>query len=785
MSAQPLVQLDTFKGEHFKVSDLVSTLSQQVLDQHVHNKAKAAPPSKAAAPRTVQQTASVDSLALLDQLLAQFERAEKEMSKLQAEVDQRVDVLQREVADEEENFQMQVEILEAGLEETQQSFQELDGQMGHVGQASTRIGDRLQSSEGFRKRAIEAIKVIQYMQEFAEITDFSQLSELFQDDDRLAEAAAMTRQILVLGLELTSAKERVGLGDEQQARHSGTSAHKGTIEHAVQQLEAYRNVLENRVVSHFDAAVSQGDLGIMAECARIMAEFKRGEMSLVQRYISTRAMFIDVKELAFGGGGKVTDTSSAITAMRALNALYKSILQTVKDEAVIMEQVFPSPGAALALLVQRVFEQRVQSALDRMLEAPMASGAPEAVQQYLKLLAEAYKRTVTLADNLQEVVGDAANVSEYTDVVFSEALGDYPRLELQWLQQLYESKAAQSHGMSIETVAQYFLWNHEAVERCCVLSPAASCASNVRQLFHSSTVDRASTGCLLEQVASHVTGGLAAGLEACTRASAAPYTVAVAGSTLRSAISKAAFTVTQEGLGKVLEAIGVATAIIKLLQQHYTKSIEPAVDDVLAESVSCSTGMAALIRAVEERVLATLQSALNAFFAQVDRTLASEQKRIDFRPPEDLPPPLDRPTDACLLVTALLTVLMRTAQQNLQASNLVAFNAEVGRRTHALILAHMQRYSYSPTGALRWKCDVTEYAECMRAMHIPAIDERFEEVAALTNMLVVAPDSLLGLVDGSLRISHQQALKYIKLREDFKTARVDEGLSLAVMFASD
>lgn len=46
-----------------------------------------------------------------------------------------------------------------------------------------------QSAEGFRKRALEGIKVITYLEEFANVTQLSELSELFQDDNRLAEAA--------------------------------------------------------------------------------------------------------------------------------------------------------------------------------------------------------------------------------------------------------------------------------------------------------------------------------------------------------------------------------------------------------------------------------------------------------------------------------------------------------------------------------------------------------------------------------------------------------------------
>ena len=56
---------------------------------------------------------------------------------------------------------------------------------------------------------------------------------------------------------------------------------------------------------------------------------------------------------------------------------------------------------------------------------------------------------------------------------------------------------------------------------------------------------------------------------------------------------------------------------------------------------------------------------------------------------------------------------------------------------------------------------------------------------ALGNVLVVAPAALLGLVEGSLRISHSAALKFIRLREDFKSARLPGGVSLAQAFADE
>ena len=36
-----------------------------------------------------------------------------------------------------------------------------------------------------------------------------------------------------------------------------------------------------------------------------------------------------------------------------------------------------------------------------------------------------------------------------------------------------------------------------------------------------------------------------------------------------------------------------------------------------------------------------------------------------------------------------------------------------------MLLSHMQRFTYSATGSLRWKRDVTEYADVLRNSHSP------------------------------------------------------------------
>lgn len=91
-----------------------------------------------------------------------------------------------------------------------------------------------------------------------------------------------------------------------------------------------------------------------------MSERKNAACVVTQRYISTRRMFVDPKELALGHSEPVVDINTALAAKRRLGTLYKSITQAVRHESTIMRAVFSRPQEALTAFVHRLFEQRVQ-----------------------------------------------------------------------------------------------------------------------------------------------------------------------------------------------------------------------------------------------------------------------------------------------------------------------------------------------------------------------------------------------------------------------------------------
>jgi hypothetical protein len=90
--------------------------------------------------------------------------------------------------------------------------------------------------------------------------------------------------------------------------------------------------------------------------------------------------------------------------MKGLSTLYKEIIETVRKEAATVAAVFPSPDAVMAILVQRVLEQRVVAVLDNLLPKPSLTSPPPmeegGYQQYLRTLAGAYEKTQELAKEL-------------------------------------------------------------------------------------------------------------------------------------------------------------------------------------------------------------------------------------------------------------------------------------------------------------------------------------------------------------------------------------------------
>uniref|UniRef100_A0A1D1ZMD5 Exocyst complex component Sec10-like alpha-helical bundle domain-containing protein n=2 Tax=Auxenochlorella protothecoides TaxID=3075 RepID=A0A1D1ZMD5_AUXPR len=704
----------------------------------------------------------VEALQSIHSHLAGVQRRLGEIQKAANTVCER---LEQDTSERQGLLLASLQTVERGHSEAQGLFRDVEAKTATLTQAATRHGNRLKTALLEKQRASAAIRQLNHLLTFAHAPSLSALPALFHDDARAGEAAATATALLAVSREVVEA---------MRSSHTlKQSAPLGSINAALVRLEEYCNALDNRVVSRFDAALARSDFPAMAACARIMAAGagKKGDPSgsgerlLIQRYISTRPIFTEPEQGLMGRGpldagnppppGSPGDASP----LRSLRLLYKTLLQNIMNEAVVAEQVFTQPTAALAALVTRVFEQRVQFAVDQALSWRGVPDPPSAsdLRAHLRQLAEAVAMTRGLASDAQEVMGgESALMNELADAATAQHLANYVEEELEWLETRFreEEERAPGNPLSLPSFMELLAAHTEALERATTLGLGAGLTATVRTL-HGTAADLAAPEgppCLLRQARALLAAGLAA----------------------------------SAGMCEVLGALGTLGAALELLLAHHGARVAPALLPAPADARTAAAGLEALRAELDAEALAALDAALAAELAGLEARLAECQLPADFRPSDaDAVPgegPGERPTPACAQACATLEELMLLAEQCLHGPNRESMQAEVGLRLVDALRRHMARQRFCPLGALCWRRDLQEYRRAARADGPAA--RQLAEMEAEAGLLVVAPEALPGLVGSTLGLTAQRARQVIALRADWGEAGA-RGKRLAALFPDD
>ncbi|KAH7619595.1 putative Exocyst complex component SEC10b [Nannochloris sp. 'desiccata'] len=712
----------------------------------------------------------------ISNLLSSFQRLDTQLAELESQVQSRCTTLQDGVAADEAAHLARITVAERELAALTMTLRALETRGDNLTSFASRVGVRLQTVDHQRRRALRAAEALQHLAAFSRSEDLSSLPEIFQDDDRMEEAASIAAQLsTAVGKAIQSSYGGGGggNGDGGGGDEDGGTAYNassspdpkfspsrfrghpapGTLEAAAEQLELYRNVLDNRIVSKFDLAVSSQNFPVMAHCARIMAAAgAHGDSLLISRYISTRPLFSQpIIDYSNGGNSSnatdprspsppiqqqqqqsqlstklsspsssspsaSTSDTAAVAAMRSLTELYSKLSSAIRDEAVVMEQVFLDCGKAVAALVERIFEQIVQTALETSLKPPAADASLDTVRSHLRLVAEAYRKTLALAEESAELAGQGGGLvpTELADAACGTALDRYMNLELAWLGGLGNQKLKTAkRTLQKELILDFISMNEEAVKRCVQVTPAGAAASAIRMLFHSGSNNTSTTimglsnkkaiatttqACLLGQAGTHMLLGLGGAADRCVSRLAGAFKPDLGANRDAAARSEAT-----ASLGTLLQAIAQL------------------------ESIACVEGLAQLVAAIDARTAAALERTLHQLFRKVAATLVAEQSKHDFRPLNSDRAAvrttstmssttinnnvggIDTPTEACLSAVALLRA--------------------VGQQT---------------------------------AAHLHG------------RLMIVPPESLPGLLDGVGHLEKARVRAIAERREDWKTARVGD-----------
>ncbi|CAL9166352.1 unnamed protein product [Musa hybrid cultivar] len=797
-----ILDIDDFKGD-FSFDALFGNLVNELLPSFQEDDADGADGGggQDALPngtmRGLQGTA-IPMFPAVEDLLALFKDSCKELVDLRQQIDGRLQNLKKEVEVQDAKHRKTLAELEKGVDGLHQSFQRLDSRISSVGQTAAKIGDHLQSADSQRKTASQTIELIKYLMEFnSSPGDLMELSPLFSDDSRVAEAASIAQKLR------SFAEEDVGThGINMPSAVGAANASRG-LEVAVGNLQDYCNELENRLLSRFDAASQRRELSTMAECAKILSQFNRGT-SAMQHYVASRPMFIDVEvmntdiNLVLGDQGLQAGPSNIA---RGLSTLYKEITDTVRKEAATIMAVFPSPNDVMSILVQRVLEQRVSTILDRLLEKPSLVNLPPVNQGglllYLRIFAVAYEKTEDLAKELQSVGCGDLDAEGLTESLFLPHKDEYPEYEQASLQQLYQSKMEElraeaqqqsestgtisrtkaaispsvSQQISVTIVTELVRWNEEAISRCTLFSSQPTIlAGNVRSVF----------ACLLGQVSQYLTEGLERARESLNEAAALRDRFVIGASVSRrvaaaaASAAEAAAAAGESSFRSFMIAVQRCASSVAILQQYFSNTISRLLPpDAHAASLE---EMGTAVSSVEGAAQKGLQQCIETVMAEVERLLSAEQKTTDYRTPDDGNAPDHRPTNACIRVVAYLSRVLESAFSALEGLNKQSFLTDLGNRLHKGLINHWQKFTFSASGGLRLKRDITEYGEFVRSFSAPSIDENFELLGIVANVFIVAPESLASLFEGTPSI-RKDALRFIQLRDDFKTAKISSMLN--------
>ncbi|XP_034926420.1 exocyst complex component SEC10b isoform X3 [Populus alba] len=607
----------------------------------------------------------------VDSLLSLFRDSCRELIDLRKQIDGRLYNFKKEVSVQDSKHRKTLAELEKGVDGLFDSFARLDTRISSVGQTAAKIGDHLQSADAQRETASQTIELIKYMMEFnGSPGDLMELSPLFSDDSRVAEAASIAQKLR------SFAEEDIGRQDLTVTSVMGNATASRGLEVAVTNLQDYCNELENRLLVRFDAASQKRELSTMAECANFLSQFNRGT-SAMQHYVATRPMFIDVEvmnadsRLVLGDQGSQASPSNVA---RGLSSLFKEITDTVRKEAATIIAVYPSPNDVMSILVQRVLEQRVTALLDKLLVKPSLVNLPTMEEGglllYLRMLAVAYEKTQELARDLRAVGCGDLDVEGLTESLFSSHKDEYPEHEQASLRQLYQAKmeelcaesqqpsestgtigrskgasAASSHQqISVTVVTEFVRWNEEAISRCTLFSSLpATLAANVKAVFT----------CLLDQVGQYITEGLERARDGLTEAATLRERFVLGTSVSRrvaaaaASAAEAAAAAGESSFRSFMVAVQRCGSSVAMVQQYFANSISRLLLPVDGAHAASCEEMAKAMSTAEAAAYKGLQQCIETVMAEVERLLPAEQKATDYRSPDDGMAPDHRPTNAC------------------------------------------------------------------------------------------------------------------------------------------
>uniref|UniRef100_A0A673KE17 Exocyst complex component 5 n=1 Tax=Sinocyclocheilus rhinocerous TaxID=307959 RepID=A0A673KE17_9TELE len=183
----------------------------------------------------------------------------EELKQLDERIQRKVEKLEQQCHREAKEFAHKVQDLQRSNQVAFQHFQELDEHISYVATKVCHLGDQLEGVNTPRQRAVEAQRLMTYFNEFL---DGELRSDVFNNPDKIKEAADIIQKLHLIAQELPF------------DRFSDVKA----------KIASKYHDLERQLIQEFTAAQRRGEIGRMREVAAVLLHFK-GYAHCVDVYI--------------------------------------------------------------------------------------------------------------------------------------------------------------------------------------------------------------------------------------------------------------------------------------------------------------------------------------------------------------------------------------------------------------------------------------------------------------------------------------------------------------------
>ncbi|GAO15962.1 uncharacterized protein UV8b_02473 [Ustilaginoidea virens] len=368
----PSFTLDNFSSKDFIVRDFIDSLA----DSAIPAKRRSGPSPAAFDPKPLIRT---------------FENALSQLALLGDELQEKESELLSQVRRAEIQHDQTLDRLGRKLDQTMTSFEALDGSLGQSnasnaaettgradggGSVAVQIGEKLEELDRKRRRAQDAIFLIQCWTELKEagVLSFLEDIRLQGGAENKIRCAVIARQLMRMSQQLDPAS----WGHANDARNSvtpgGQNGGSAKPHNTREILEKFCESLEQDLLEQFNNSYRLQNFDDMMECSKVLYDFNGGS-SVIAIFVNQHQFFIDRDQLndeAIADNETweiLADPDSDPPGVDpGLQSLVDEVKIVMQEESFIIKRAFPYYETVLIKFVQRVFQQSIQQRLEKVLD---------------------------------------------------------------------------------------------------------------------------------------------------------------------------------------------------------------------------------------------------------------------------------------------------------------------------------------------------------------------------------------------------------------------------------